>query len=242
LGQEIGCANYTRAPRACHIFIDIHDLDEADYICLLFILNAAVREGYSIKTAPLIGNMKTIVPWANAIESLNKLSDRSLIYFTDKDADPARELATDGFVGLTWLGIAFLINYANEYLERINKKYNDVPGNLVATLIPFLDLTAVPAADRFVSTEDNLPAFQKLEQELQIIRLEIIKDKNRDLLPIPDKRLCWRISMEFLRRLEMVTLGYPTSRLACGLLSGILQIGAKTLLLSLALQAKPTLQ
>jgi hypothetical protein len=170
------------------MFIDIHDLDEADYICLLFILNAAGREGYSIKTAPLIGNMKKIVPWANAIESLNKLSDRSLIYFTDKDADPARELATDGFVGLTWLGIAFLINYANEYLERINKKYNDVPENLVATLIPFLDLAAVPAADRFVSTKDNLPAFQKLEQELQTIRLEIIKDENQDLLPIPDKK------------------------------------------------------
>jgi hypothetical protein len=142
------------------MFIDKHNLVDADYICLLFILNAAGRQGYSTQVAALIAILKKIVPWANAIESLNKLNDRSLVYFIKNNEDPTFELVMDGYVGLSWEGLAFLINYANEYLERINKKYNDVPENLVATLVPFLDLAVAPAADRFVSTKDILRPFK----------------------------------------------------------------------------------
>jgi hypothetical protein len=171
------------------MFVDPYEIDEAGYICLLSILNVARTEGYSIPAKALIENMRKVVPsWAYSIETINILNDKGLAYFTDKDGDSSRELATDGYVGLSFLGIAFLINYAEAYLETINKKFGDVPENLVATLIPYLNLTTAPAADRFVSTKDNLPEFKKLELELQTIRLEIVKDENSNALPIPDKK------------------------------------------------------
>jgi hypothetical protein len=53
--------------------------------------------------------------------------------------------------------------------------------------VPYLELSNVPAADRYVSTADNLTGFQKLFRELEIIRDEIVRDLNKNEFPIPEK-------------------------------------------------------
>jgi len=167
------------------MFIDKGGITEREYLCLLFILQ---NEGYEY-TLAIQDVLKLLSPWisrTDGIESFNTLHGRTLIAFFDK-GKRCWDLPLDGNVGLTAYGLAFLINYANEYVEKVNTAYNDLPDSIVATLIPFLELSAVPAADRFVRTSDNLPEFQKLEKELQTIKLELIKDKNKDELPIPDK-------------------------------------------------------
>lgn len=107
--------------------------------------------------------MTGVLPRNVAIESIQKLHDLNLVYFSDQDSQLSYELKTDGYIGLGWAGFAFLINYANAYIERMNAAFGDLPENLVSTLIPFLNLENVPAADRHVKTTDNLPEFKKLE-------------------------------------------------------------------------------
>jgi hypothetical protein len=46
----------------------------------------------------------------------------------------------------------------------------------------------VPAADRHVKTTDNLPDFKRLEESLEAIRGEIVRDYNAHQLPIGDHR------------------------------------------------------
>lgn|SRR5262249_21024128 len=168
------------------MFVDKAGITEREYLCLLFILQ---NEGFEY-TLAIQDLIKVLTPWVSrndATESFNTLHGRRLISFYDK-GQRSWDLPLDGNVALSSYGLAFLINYANEYVEKVNAAYRNLPDSLVASLIPLLELSSVPAADRFVSTSDNLPEFQKLERELEIIKLEITKDENKNELPIPDKK------------------------------------------------------
>jgi hypothetical protein len=167
------------------MFIDKSGINEREYLCLLFILQEDGFE-YTLVVQDVLRFITTWMSRNEAIDSLNTLREKNLVDFFE-NGKRCPELPLTGKVGITAYGLAFLINYANEYVEKINAGYSDLPDSLVASLIPFLELSSVPAADRFVRTSDNLPEFQKLEKELETIKLELIKDKNRDELPIPDK-------------------------------------------------------
>jgi hypothetical protein len=170
------------------MFFDKANVDTKDYVCMILLLNVTREAGYMMPYSTLVSQMTPLVEEFELSQRLEKLGDGSLLQFSSAEDLPAYELKKDGSVGLTFRGMAFLVNYANEYIEQINKGYGDVPENLVATLVPFLELSAVPAADRYVKTTDNLPAFKELERQLKIISDEIRKDLNADELPIPNKR------------------------------------------------------
>jgi hypothetical protein len=177
------------------MFVDRQDIDEPEYLCLLVLLDVARQAGYAGSFDTVLRALTTWMSRHRALTALEKLRGRGLIYFSDKDGEDVRDaewlpvVEADGGIGLSWFGLAFLINYANEYLDRINEAYQEeLPEQLIANLIPYLELESVPAADRFVSTKDNLADFKTLENELAIIRLELIKDENKNELPISDKR------------------------------------------------------
>ena len=154
---------------------------------MLFVLNITREAGYSVKIESIANDLQKLMPKIKAISHFERLGDLGLVQFTDRHDKPVHIISLEGNVGLSFFGMAFLINNANGHIEQINNLYGDLPENLIATLVPYLDLSAVPAADRHVRTTDNLDAFKSLENELKIIRLEIQKDMNLNELPIPNK-------------------------------------------------------
>jgi hypothetical protein len=94
------------------------------------------------------------------------------------------EGAGDEFVEITNQGLAVLINAAPKYLDQVITSF-DVPESTVAALVPLLDVTRVPAADRYVSTADNQELFAQLATELESVKLELVRDQNANVLPIP---------------------------------------------------------
>lgn len=145
------------------MFVDKFGVAPSDYVCMMFLLNITQQAGYSAKVNTVLDSLKHLMSRTEAVSCLSELGEKNLVQFIDADDKPIYEFKTDGAAGLTFAGMAFLVNYANEYIEEINKQYGDLPEKLVATLVPFLDLSAVPAADRYVKTTDNLPEFKELE-------------------------------------------------------------------------------
>jgi hypothetical protein len=167
------------------VLFDPHNIDEVDFLVLLFLLNSEggyYRDAHEV-TADLI--FRELAAFDVASKGLSRLSDLDLVA-----AEPWREPIHSGTrFKITHLGVAFLVNFASVYLDRITERYGEVPTNLTATLVPYLcDLRRVPAADRFVNRADNQEAFQTLEESLELIRLEILRDQNKNELPLKDKR------------------------------------------------------
>jgi hypothetical protein len=63
--------------------------------------------------------------------------------------------------------------------------------------------------DRYVNTSDNLPDFNKLVENLEVLKLEIIKDQNQNELPIPQKRA---VIAELEGLVAQIKGGYVKSR------------------------------
>jgi hypothetical protein len=111
---------------------------------------------------------------------------RGLVNFWEADGKHiySRDASDQDFVSLTFKGMAVLINSSNKYLDRVVTNFN-VPDGVTASLVPLLDISRVPAADRYVSTADNQEAFGALANKLEIVRNELVKDQNANELPIP---------------------------------------------------------
>jgi hypothetical protein len=165
------------------VLIDPQNVDEVDFVVLLFVLNGERRTYREAISAALI--FRELKLFDVDLERLERLRDLDLVS-SAQWREPAHSETT---FQITHLGLAFLIHFASEYLDRIAERYGEVPDNLTATLVPYLgDLRRVPAADRFVSRTDNRQAFNTLEESLEQIRLEILKDQNKNELPLKDKR------------------------------------------------------
>lgn len=170
------------------MFIDPRDISSEEYVCMLYVLNQA-RGGWSAPNAKGLSEaIEKILSaeWSPA-NFLERMFDKGLIYYR-RDGKRLPEYSEDAEVVLTQDGFAVLINYAEDFIERIREKYGEVPENSLATLVPYLDLKRVPAADRHVKATDNLPEFQRLEESLEAIRAEIVGDFNLHELPIEDRR------------------------------------------------------
>jgi hypothetical protein len=100
------------------------------------------------------------------------------------DGKKTVEASGDEFVDIRNKGVAILINAAPRFLDQIITQY-DVPDGATATLVPLLDVTRVPAADRYVSTADNQEMFAALAAELDNVKSELVRDQNVNQLPIP---------------------------------------------------------
>jgi hypothetical protein len=165
------------------MLIDPQNVDEVDFLVLLFVLNAEGTFGAPPATpSRIIQELKLFDVDYDKLRLLHDLALFSSPRWSD-EIGPETQLA------ISHLGVAFLVNYASDYLNRIAIRYGEVPENLTASLVPYLgDLRRVPAADRFVNRADNQEAFQTLEESLEQIRLEILRDQNSNELPLKDKR------------------------------------------------------
>jgi hypothetical protein len=165
------------------------ELSDNEYIILLFVLNVTQDENALLSIDAVLKGMKPLQSERDVLFHIQEvLAPLGLVELRTKGNRRTQEAKRDGLIGLTWQGLAFLINYAEYYLARIRENYDEVPEKLIASLLRFIDLSAVPAADRYVSVTDNLPEFKKLEDALTVIYDAIVRDQNADELPIPNKR------------------------------------------------------
>jgi hypothetical protein len=128
------------------MFVDKYGIDENHYILLMFLLNTTREAGYSAAASDVLSELAKVMSEENAILTIKYLGDQNLIGFSNAEGSLSYDYQSDGRISLSFGGLAFLLNYANEYLERINDRYGDVPENLTATLIPYVGLKAVPCS------------------------------------------------------------------------------------------------
>jgi hypothetical protein len=121
-----------------------------------------------------------------SLEDMLAMYFQGLISYWEADGKPvySRDARDQDWVGLTFKGMAVLINSSDKYLDRVVSGYN-MPDGVTASLVPLLDLSKVPAADRYVSTADNQEIFAELAKELETVKAELVKDQNANELPIP---------------------------------------------------------
>jgi hypothetical protein len=171
------------------MFVDADSIDETQYLLLMLVLNLSAVGRQEITLHSLLKELQTIVPEDEANEALDKAEQASLIGITTEEGRRrVYERQPSDHVHLSFSGMAVLINFPNRFLAGISERFGEIPENLTATLIPYLNLERVPAADRYVSTTDNQSEFKRLSENLETIKLEIIKDQNSNELPIKQKR------------------------------------------------------
>lgn len=179
------------------MLIDKKEIDEVDYLCLLYILNAGGSVEFEGKNPPAGAVVRAI----SAIDKkafitrlgyslrqvgrLEQLWEKGLI---SREGAHYTDFTDSNRVGVSLSGVAFLVNYAAEYLDRISATYGEVPENLTASLIPYLELNRVPKADRYIRTAEAPEHFQELQRQLDIIYDELLRDENKNELPLLEKR------------------------------------------------------
>ncbi len=168
------------------MLVDKHEIDETDYLCLLFILNASGTVEYGGEN-PSAGAVIQNISAVSEVDlrKLERLWEKGLIarqgkhYADFSETDP---------LGVSLSGMAFLVNYAREYFDRIGAAFGEVPDNLAASLIPYLELNRVPRADRYIRTAEAPEHFKELERQLAVIYNELLRDENKNELPLQEKR------------------------------------------------------
>jgi hypothetical protein len=169
------------------MFFDVDtDLDELRYLILMFALEASEQPTYTtVKTfRQEIAASVGVNIQRDDLLSLYHLDLIKLWNQNDQELPTQLNATDDGLIELSLKGMAVLVNASNKYLDVVVTRY-DVPDGVTATLIPHLDITRVPAADRYVSTADNQELFSELAGELENIKNELVRDQNAGELPIP---------------------------------------------------------
>jgi hypothetical protein len=164
------------------MFFDIDkEIDDRRYVLLMLALQASETD------EPV-----TVGQFLIMSETLGVSVDRddvlSLYYLRLIDLIPPTQTLPEGEdneeVSISRVGLAVLINAAPQYLDRIVAN-NDLPEGTLACLVPLLDVSRVPAADRYVSTADNQELFAELAAQLETVKSELVRDQNKNELPIP---------------------------------------------------------
>jgi hypothetical protein len=169
------------------MFFDIEsDFDEERFLILMFVLNASRGEGSSgMNVGVFRRTIASTVSMEVSIDDILSLYYLGLLSLWQSNGDSisGRDATDNDILGLTFKGMAVLINSANRYLDGVVSTY-DVPDAVTASLIPFLDIGRVPAADRYVSTADNQELFNELANDLEAVKNELIRDQNANEIPI----------------------------------------------------------
>jgi hypothetical protein len=178
----------TIAGHGCIMFFDIeNEFDERRFLILMYLLNGSSGENADyINIALFQESLWSTVKVELPLDDLTSLYFQGLVRFWNREGEPTHpnDVNNSDYVGLTFAGMAVLINAAGRYLDDITVSF-DVPNGVLATLVPYLDITRVPAADRYVSTADNQEAFNELAAELEKVKDELVRDQNANELPIP---------------------------------------------------------
>jgi hypothetical protein len=159
------------------------EINERRYLLLMFGLQASeAKEWVSASRFIEIASLSL----GSEVDSdeLLSLYYLGLIRLLPEEGKTLIEASSNEFVGIENKGVAVLINAAPRFLDQIITNY-DVPDGATAALVPLLDVTRVPAADRYVSTADNQDLFATLATELDNVKNELVRDQNANELPIP---------------------------------------------------------
>jgi hypothetical protein len=157
---------------------------------MMYLLNSVQQPRFGVLISEVRSKVAIVLRSATFDDCIQRLVENHLAYVFEPNERPRFDVkrTDDEYIGLSFAGISFLVNYAEEYLKRVDEEYGDIPERLMVTLIPYLELRSVPAADRYVSTTDNQAAFAQLTESLEAIRFEIVRDQNKNELPIKQKR------------------------------------------------------
>jgi hypothetical protein len=172
------------------MFMDKGEVSADDFIVMMYLLNSAEDPFVGTLISEVRAKVAIVLRSTAFNDCIERLVENHLAKVFDPGESPRFEIkfTETECVCLTYSGVAFLVNYAEEYLKRVDDEYGEIPDRLLKTLIPYLELRSIPAADRYVSTTDNRSAFDQLTESLEAIRLEILKDQNKNELPIKQKR------------------------------------------------------
>jgi hypothetical protein len=164
------------------MFFDLDkEIDDKRYILLMLALQASEAEnGVTVRQFLVMSETLGVVIDRDDVLSLYYL--RLITLFSSTQKFPEGE--DDEEVNISRVGLAVLINGAPRYLDRVVAN-NDLPEGTLACLVPLLDVARVPAADRYVSTADNQELFAELAVQLENVKSELVRDQNRNELPIP---------------------------------------------------------
>jgi hypothetical protein len=164
------------------MFFDVaNEMDDKRYVLLMLALQASEASN-PVSVAEFLINASAIAGSEVDREDLLAMYYQRLIDLASSERHPSA--ADDEQVEISRVGLAVLINAAPRYLDHIIAN-NDIPEGMLACLVPLLDVARVPAADRYVSTLDNQELFAELVTQLDNVKSELVRDQNRNELPIP---------------------------------------------------------
>jgi hypothetical protein len=164
------------------MFFDVEkEIDDKRYILMMLSLQSSEAEE-PMPVAQLLSFAAEILGADIERDDLLSIYYLRLIHLTPQGEGYANG-ADDEFVNISHVGLAALINGAPLFLDRITTNY-DVPEGTLASLVPLLDVSRVPAADRYVSTADNQGLFAELVEQLENVKSELVRDQNQNDLPI----------------------------------------------------------
>jgi hypothetical protein len=170
------------------MMLDRTALLDRQYILLLLVLNLSKSDDSIIEIEKILRAMKPLAGNREVLHDLEaSLAEFSLVNLFTKERKKTYEVKRDGYAGLSWLGLAYLINHADYYITRIREHYSDLPEKLITSVVRYIDLSTVPAADRFLNVGDAKDEFGDLNDALQKIADEITRDANKNELPIKNK-------------------------------------------------------
>jgi hypothetical protein len=159
------------------------EIDERRYLLLMFALQASESSDWvTVDHVLAIATDSLKSPVES--EELLSLYYMGLIKLFPEEGKTIIEGSGNEVVDIENKGVAVLVNAASKFLDQVITKC-DVPDGATAALVPLLDVTRVPAADRYVSTADNQDLFAELAAELENVKGELVRDQNANELPIP---------------------------------------------------------
>jgi hypothetical protein len=164
------------------MFFDVEkEIDDKRYILMMLSLQSSEDEE-PMPVAQLLSFAAEILGADIERDDLLSIYYLRLIHLTPQGEGYANG-ADDELVNISHVGLAALINGAPLFLDRITTNY-DVPEGTLASLVPLLDVSRVPAADRYVSTADNQELFAELVEQLENVKSKLVRDQNKNDLPI----------------------------------------------------------
>jgi hypothetical protein len=153
------------------MFFDVEkEIDDKRYLLLMLALQSS---GAGVRVAQFLIFASKLLGTELERDDLLSMYYLHLIDLIPKGEGYARA-ADDEIVDISHVGLAALINGAPIYLDRITTNC-DVPEGTLASLVPLLDVSRVPAADRYVSTADNQELFGELVVQLENVKSELIR-------------------------------------------------------------------
>jgi hypothetical protein len=115
----------------------------------MYVLNETKSVGFGMRVQILLEELQHVLKDEEIDRTMNRLFSGGLLNLV-YEGEARREFDRkrgDDLVLLEFAGMAVLLNYPNRFLTKISQRYGDLPEKLTTTLVPYLNLQRVPAAN-----------------------------------------------------------------------------------------------